>query len=173
MLPNPERERKIREQWKLGSTITETSLFLGIPRSTVGYYYKKLGKRHNIHDLDKSEVHKVGEDNQKNDQMPFFIFTKTLGWREVISAIKTSSYQDAYYRLATMKLLLELWKYLRFSKEELQSLTEALKTSQKPATKTSMNGSQADIPKKKGKGMKEILEEFHRENERRKNKNVE
>ena len=145
-------------------------MFLDIPRSTVGYYYKKIGKRPNIHELDKSEVTKVVEDNQEKDQISFLAFTKILGWGEVIDAIKTSSYQNAYYRLATMKLLLELWKYLKFSQEELQSLKEALKAVQKPTKQTSTNGSQADIPKKKG--MEEILEEYHRENERQ-NQNVE
>jgi hypothetical protein len=46
MRPNPEREAKIYKYWKKGNTIDETSVQEGIPRSTVGYFFKKFKRKY-------------------------------------------------------------------------------------------------------------------------------
>ena len=46
MIPNSDREAIVYDHWKIGMTIDKISLITSIPRSTVGYYVKKMRRKY-------------------------------------------------------------------------------------------------------------------------------
>ena len=131
MLVNEERNQKILELWKQGHTIEGTSVLLNMPRSTVGYYYKKFGKR-SKNGLYSSEDTRARRRTVENYQVTFSALAKIISYDGIIKMIKEGDYTRTYYYLAGLKLLIELWKYHQLTPEELQALVEALKTDFKP-----------------------------------------
>ncbi len=51
--PNPEREKKLYELWELEYTIDEAASLTNVPRSTVGYYFKKFKKKDKKNELSR------------------------------------------------------------------------------------------------------------------------
>jgi hypothetical protein len=155
LLVNEERNQKILELWKQGHTIEGTSILLNIPRSTVGYYYKKFGKRSKNGLLSTSEDSRARRRTVENYQVTFLALAKIISLDGIIKIMKEGDYTRSYHYLASLKLFMELWKYHKPTTEESQALVEALKTDFKP---TEQRGS--TIPQTsemKGKSVSEIL----------------
>lgn len=51
--PNPEREKELYELWLTEHTIDEATSITNVPRSTVGYYFKKFKKKNEKDGLSK------------------------------------------------------------------------------------------------------------------------
>ena len=111
--------------WQEGDTIEEASLLTGIPRSTVGYYYKKY-KRY------AKEGHPVvipqaTEERPRTEVDPSVLF-KSMMIGQVMEMMNAGDPQRAYYILGVFKLLKDL--NLEFTREEF----EALQKSPRPST---------------------------------------
>jgi len=144
--------------WKLGRTIAETSVLLNIPKSTVGYYYKKFGKRPKNGFFYNSGVLGTTRRTMENDQETVIsILAKALTMQRILEVFREEDYIKTYYFLAAVKLLIELNKYLKLTPEELRMFDEALKTSFKPSAQQASPLHQ--IPEKKGKSIEEIAKE--------------
>jgi hypothetical protein len=156
LLVNEERNQKTFEMWKLGRTIAETSVLLNIPKSTVGYYYKKFGKRPKNGLFYSSGVPETTRRTVESDQETVIsILAKTLTMHRILEVFREEDYIKTYYFLAAIKLLIELNKYLKLTPEELRMLNEALNTGFKPSAQQASPLHQ--IPEKKGKSIQEIF----------------
>ncbi len=100
---------------------------LNMPTSTTGYYYLKFGKRPKNRDFSYTQYVKEKKKTPSNQTLTT-ILSKAIGWREIIEIMQTSNFRDAYFQLATMKLLIELSKDLQSTPEELKLFNEFFKT---------------------------------------------
>jgi hypothetical protein len=162
--PNPERNDKIYALWKEGHTIEEISLFTGIPRSTVGYYVKKFKKQQvNRKDLDFEDSftieRKLKSGEQEKSQSLLSATAKLINFMDIIEVMKKGDYREAFYYLGTLKLLIDIFKYLRLTPSEIQALEDLFKP--RSESIESVLGSPIK-PGKKGKTLKEIADEINK-----------
>jgi hypothetical protein len=134
-------------------------VLLNIPKSTIGYYYKKFGKRPKNGLFYSSGVPETTRRTVENDQETVIsILAKALTIQRILEVFREEDYIKTYYFLAAVKLLIELNKYLRLTPEELRMFDEALKTGFKPSAQQASPRHQ--IPEKKGKSTEEIAKEL-------------
>ena len=162
--PNPERNDKIYTLWKEGHTIEEISLFTGIPRSTVGYYVKKFKKQQvNRKDLDFEDSftieRKLKSREREKAQSSLSAIAKFISFMDIIEVMKKGDYREAFYHLATLKLLIDIFKHLGFTPYEIQALVDLVKP--RLESIESVLGSPIKL-EKKGKTLKEIADEINK-----------
>ncbi len=128
---NAERNRRLYSLWMGGNTIDKASMITGIPRSTVGYYFRKFNRyRKNDKELDfgsfKKEMDKVNRDqsNMSSIFMKGSLFGRILD--AILIANRKKDYKDVYYELGTYKLLFELSRYINYTPEEMQTLSKVV-----------------------------------------------
>jgi orotate phosphoribosyltransferase-like protein len=162
--PNPERNEKIYTLWKEGHTIEEISLLTGIPRSTVGYYIKKFKKQQaNRKDLDFEDLFTIerklrNREREKAQALPSAV-AKVFSFKDIIEVMKKGDSREAFYYLATIKLLIDLFKHFQLTPNERQALIEVLKPSSKSIEP--VLGFPIKL-EKKGKTLKEIADEINK-----------
>jgi len=120
--PNRERNFLVYYHWQDGRTVDETKALTGIPRSTVGYYYKKF-----------NHYAKMGMDPpamvpspQSTEEAYGSAFAKFSGIRDIQELLRTGDPISTYYRLATLKLALEFFNYCRLNVEERRQLPKVV-----------------------------------------------
>jgi len=120
--PNRERNFLVYHHWQDGRTVDETTALTGIPRSTVGYYYKKF-----------NHYAKMGMDPpamvpspQSPEEAYGSAFAKFSAIKEINELLRTGDPASTYYRVATLKLALELLSYYRLNVEERRQLPKAI-----------------------------------------------
>jgi len=167
LLVNEERNKKILELWKQGHTIEGTSALLNIPRSTVGYYYKKFGKRLKNGLLYSSEDTRARRKTVEDYSVTISALAKIISYDGIIKMIKEGDFTRTYYYLAALKLLIELWKYHQVTPEESQALVEALGALKTDFKTTEQRASTLpQTSEKKGKSVSKILSELTPEESR-------
>lgn len=122
---NPARDRDLFRLWQEGETIEEASLLTGIPRSTVGYYYKKY-KRY-AKEGRPVVIPQATEERPRTEVDPS-VLLKSMIIGPTMEMINAGDPQRAYYILGVFKLLKDL--NLEFTREEF----EALQKSPRPST---------------------------------------
>jgi len=132
---------------------------LNIPTSTTGYYYGKFGKRpKKNNDFSYTQYFKENKKTESNQTLTSLL-SKALGLKEIIEILKPGNFRDAYFKLATIKLLIELSKDLKLTPEELKLFNESFKT----PLKTSKQPVHArEKTEKQSPSIKDILKEEKR-----------
>lgn len=128
---NIERDKKLFELWRSNLTIDDASFQSGIPRSTVGYYYKKFGKRYG------KEVSVAGKSREYSDSSSKSIneakslvdtFLSSMGknrvFTQILSMMDSGKYVESYYYLMSLKLFNDVIKLYNFTSEEIKLLNE-------------------------------------------------
>lgn len=128
---NIERDKKLFELWRSNLTIDDASFQSGIPRSTVGYYYKKFGKQHG------KEVSMTGKSREYSDsssksineaKLPVDTFlssiAKNRAFTQILSMMYSGKYVESYYYLMSLKLFKDVIKLYNFTPEEMKLLIE-------------------------------------------------
>jgi hypothetical protein len=116
--PNYERNQLLYQYWLDGRTVDEAGQLGGIPRSTVGYRYRKFNR-----------AAKTGVPLHippPKPQTPLEAFASVLYKYKVLSqfieSLKSEDPQTTYYRLANFKLLIDVSKYFQLSPDEKKQL---------------------------------------------------
>jgi len=118
--PNYERNQLLEQYWREGKTVDEAAELTGIPRSTVGYYYRKFNRYARTGIEPSIPAPKL----QSATDAYVSVFYKAATLSDLISTLKNDDPQTCYYRLASFKILMEVSKYFRLtSPEERKQLT--------------------------------------------------
>jgi len=116
--PNHERNRLLEQHWREGKTVDEAAMLTGIPRSTVGYYYRKF----NRYAKTGIEPPILAPKQQSPTDAFASLLMKAGTLAEFAKTLQNDDPQTAYYRIATFKLLWEVQKYFNFTSEEKKQL---------------------------------------------------
>lgn len=99
----------------------------GIPRSTVGYYFRKFNKK-GERDFDSQRFEKeVKETEKEKSNRLDMVNLKLMFQRQISEIMKIDNYQEQYYALGTFKLLMELSKYYNLTPEESRVFFDSFK----------------------------------------------
>jgi hypothetical protein len=103
---NSERNRVIYEFWEMNLTVVEISSRTGIPRSTVGYYFRKFNK---LAAKGKPVVFpglSLGPRMPSNytEDIPLMSNLET----RILESVGHGDWEELYYRLSAFRLLKEL-----------------------------------------------------------------
>jgi hypothetical protein len=123
--PNPARNRDLCRLWHERHTIEEASLLTGIPKSTVGYYYKKY-KRYAKEG--RPVVIPQATEERPRTEVDQSVLFKSMMIGQAMEMIHAGNPERAYYTLGVFKLLKDL--NLNVTPKEL----EALQKSPRPST---------------------------------------
>jgi hypothetical protein len=129
---NPARNRDLYRIWQEGDTIEEASLLTGIPRSTVGYYFKKY-KRY-AKEGRPVVIPQATEEGRPRTEVGSSALFKSMMTGRAMEMIDAGHPERAYYILSVFKLLKDL--DLTITREEL----EALQKSPRPSTGAPLEG---------------------------------
>jgi hypothetical protein len=108
---NPERESKIRELWQLDHTIDEITILSGIPRSTVGYYVRKLNRQNRRRPTLTDRLDRLASPTKPSstDGISSSVVNKTFFWTVVLPQMldlwKARRFEECYYMLRCWELL--------------------------------------------------------------------
>ena len=112
--PNHERNALLYIHWRDGNTAEETAALTGIPKSTVGYYYRKFNRYAKM-GIDPPVLLSVP---QPPEETSASMFLKTISVNRIFEWLRTDDPQTFYYRLAGVKLASEIVSKLRLTAEE-------------------------------------------------------
>jgi hypothetical protein len=99
-------------------------MLTGIPRSTVGYYYRKF----NRYAKTGIELPIPAPKPQSPTDAFASLILKAGTMNDFINTLQNDDPQTAYYRLATFKLLWEVSKYFYLTSEEKKQLGPFIQT---------------------------------------------
>jgi hypothetical protein len=123
-LPNYERNQVLEQYWRDGKTVDDAALLSGIPRSTVGYYYRKFNRYAKM-GVEPS-IPAPRPQSPTDAYVSVFLKAKTLS--DFVSSLRNEDPQTFYYRLASFKLLLEVFRYFHLTPEEKKQLDQLIQT---------------------------------------------
>lgn len=131
---------------------------LNMPTSTTGYYYGKFGKRPKNRDFSYTQYVKENKKTESNQTLTSLLL-KALGLKEIIEILKPGNFRDAYFKLATIKMIIELSKDLKLTPEELKLFNESFKT---PLKTSKQPVHTREKTEKQNPSMEDILKEEKR-----------
>jgi hypothetical protein len=148
---NIDRNARLYELWKNWHTIDEASKITRIPRSTVGYYFRKFRKHEKRGNVSGSINLRRKAYSEKEQIEKLESYFSKLELRDMARKIKervefNGDYKNAYYGLKFYEKYLEIKNSYALTDEELQLLNDTSKTENVHKTT------------KKGKSLEEILE---------------
>jgi len=121
-IPNRDRNLVVYHHWRDGKTVDETAVLTGIPRSTVGYYFRKFNR-----------YAKMGIDPpamipspQSPEEAYASAFSKISTIKQVFELLRTEEPSVIYYRLAGLKVAIEFINHLRLNVEERRQLPKLI-----------------------------------------------
>jgi hypothetical protein len=133
--PNPERERKILEQWQSGDTIDEISILTDIPRSSIGYYVRKFNRNPVIREtrlggntrhgteipLNDSENSRRTDDSASaTAQLKIFSYSVLI--QKAQDLMSADKFDQFYYMLLCQQLFPKVLKTFALTPEEKATL---------------------------------------------------
>ncbi len=123
-MPQPNRERNylVHRYWQDGKTVDEIAMLTAIPRSTVGYYIRKFNRYARM-GLEPPMPASVSHSEVEAYQSAF---TKVIGVGQIFALARNEDPQTAYYRLAFLKLAMEMVNKLQLSPEERKQLPKLI-----------------------------------------------
>jgi hypothetical protein len=108
MIPsNPDRNQRIYEAWERGSTVDQTASELGIPRSTVGYYFRKFNRQ-----ASQGRAIVIPRKGAKRAEAALdSAVAKSLIMTKLLEILSSGRVEHAYYLLGVFKLMKDLGLY--------------------------------------------------------------
>jgi hypothetical protein len=119
---NIERNAAIYKLWEEGKSVEEISLLTGIPRSTVGYYVHKF----NAAARTGGAIPLPPPTKKQPAEILFGFLQKYEVMDYLHTQLRICDAPTLYYRLAAMKLLVEITARLELTNEERKLLSSAV-----------------------------------------------
>jgi hypothetical protein len=119
---NPDRNQRIYQAWERGSTVDQTASQLGIPRSTVGYYFRKFNRQ-------ASQGRAIVIPRKGTERAEAALdsaVAKSLIVTKLLEILGSGRVEYAYYLLGVFKLMKDLGLYL--TPEEADAFQQRIKT---------------------------------------------
>jgi len=135
-----DRNNAIYELWEQGKTIDEISLLLNIPRSTVGYYVRKL----NMAAKSVTALAIRPPSRKPPEQVLADLAVKSFVMKYIMEVLRTCDAATTYHTLAGMKLFRDLSTPLALTKEEQEMLFSAMREALKRNTSIRPTGQPKD-----------------------------
>ena len=123
-MPQPNRERNylVHRYWQEGRTIDEIAILTAIPRSTIGYYVRKFNRYAKM----QLEVPLPSPVSHSDAETYQTAITKIISVRQILDLALNADPQTAYYKLAFLKLAMEMINKLQLNPEEKKRLPKEI-----------------------------------------------